>query len=201
MVTTKKEASSNKDNFVLPGDYLAMEEEFLPDYGSFVDEKSGELRSSSLGNFEKDLEKRSVKVKSYPRVPLLQRRGLKVYGRVEDVSDNIAFIDLLPMESQNFRFVPRDTSAILPVSEAKTTYVETLKNEFKVGDFVKVRLTEVTPTTISVSTKDRDLGVVRAYCSKCRHPMRRIGSRLSCENCGSVETRKLAIDYRKTGGR
>jgi len=40
--------------------------------------------------------------------------------------------------------------------------------------------------------KDREFGVVKAFCTQCRSGMRRKGNDVECESCGSVERRKLA---------
>ena len=59
----------------------------------------------------------------------------------------------------------------------------------------KVIANEKSP--IQLTTKDKDLGVVYALCSRCRTPLIRRGDKLICPRCGNVETRKLSPYYRK----
>jgi exosome complex component CSL4 len=44
---------------------------------------------------------------------------------------------------------------------------------------------------------DKNLGVIKAICTKCRSALVRKESKLECPKCGRVETRKISEDYGK----
>jgi exosome complex RNA-binding protein Csl4 len=48
-----------------------------------------------------------------------------------------------------------------------------------------------------LSTDSDDMGAIKAFCAKCRHPMAIIEAGLECESCGAKDNRKIAKDYRK----
>jgi hypothetical protein len=46
------------------------------------------------------------------------------------------------------------------------------------------------PLAIDVATNEKGLGVIKAYCSKCRQEMQYSNEKLMCLNCGNIEERK-----------
>ena len=183
---------------VVPGDLVGYEEEVIPEFGVYSDE--GNLYSSNIGELEKDMKKREVKVKVLTRIPMFYKSGMTVYGRIAKLTDNVAIIDILPSKSGNFEYIPRPTTHILPVSEVKKGFVKTLRDEFKTGDIIKARILEFDKYRVTLGTKSSDLGVVKAFCSHCRHELVLDKGVLKCPSCGSVERRKISIEYGKVGG-
>jgi exosome complex component CSL4 len=104
-------------------------------------------------------------------------------------------VDLIPFRSRNFEFVVSGLSAVLRVANIDRKYVKSLRDEIRIGDIVRVKVMEVTSHTIRLTTAERDLGVIKAFCSSCRHDLEKQGTKLVCRNCGSVESRKTASDY------
>ncbi len=180
----------------VPGEFLATEEEFVPGFGTYLDE--GNVYSSNIGNVEKDIKKREVRIRVLTRIPLPMKRGAVAYGRVAQVSDNVAIIDISPMKKGQFVYLPRGLTHVLPVSEVKRGFVKSMKDEFKVGDIVKVKIIEIRPTGVVLTTRSSELGVVKAFCTQCRHPMILKKGKLICPNCGNEERRKLSIEYGKS---
>lgn len=176
---------------VVPGDEVGTAEEFVPGPGIFSDKDH--LYSLRVGVLEKDMQARSEQVIAKTRVPRLQGVGTVAFGVVAKVTEQVALIDLAPVKARGIEAVPTYISAIMHVSDMKQAYVDKAQDELRTGDIVKVRITDVSPHTIRLSMSAPGLGVVKAFCSKCRHVMTPAAGRVSCPRCGSVETRKLAI--------
>ena len=178
---------------VLPGDYIAAIEEYIPSAGTFSSDDG--LYSSSIGTLELDAKSHSARVLLKVRSPKLQGVGSIVIGRVAEMSESVAIIDLIQTDSKNVSLIPNGVSAVLHVSNIKRDYVRALREEIKIGDIVRVRIIEVSPHSTKLTTDGRELGVIKAFCSNCRQPLRMSGAKLICDRCGSVENRKTADDY------
>jgi exosome complex component CSL4 len=92
------------------------------------------------------------------------------------------------------RQISGSTDGTIRVSEISKAYVKDPATEYAPGDIVRAKITQVRPS-IQLATKDRDLGVIKAICFKCRHPLILKGNRLECDNCNNHERRKTADDY------
>jgi exosome complex component CSL4 len=178
---------------VLPGEEVGSSVEYLPGFGVYSDDDR--LYSSGIGELELDTKNHSAKVKSSTRIPRMQSRGTVTIGVVADVSDNKAMVDLAPIESKSFLFVPQGATAVLNVAKVKRGYVKSLKDEIKVGDIIRVKIIEVSKHTVHLAIDDKDLGVIKSRCSRCKERLERDGYKLVCGSCGNVERRKIASDY------
>jgi len=184
------------EELLYPGDFIANAEEFLPGDGTYLD--NGNIYSAEVGVVQKDLEKRVVSVENRTgKLPLLQRRGLEVIGVIARASEKAAFVDLLPVEEGKRRYIPIEASTVLRVSNIRHGFVKSLKDEFKVGDIVRVRILEADPQNVIVSTDGPNLGVIKAFCEKCRFPLDKDERGLICPQCGWKDHRHLANDYRE----
>ena len=125
----------------------------------------------------------------------MQKEGVITLGSVADVSESVAIIDLLPVHSKNFDFVPTGVTAVLHISKVRPGFTKCLRDQVRIGDIVRVKIDESDPQTVRVTTMGRELGVCRAVCAKCRHELDLEGIRMKCPNCGNYETRKYAADY------
>lgn len=178
---------------VLPGDYAGAIEEYMPTEGTFSADEG--VYSSNIGDLQLDAKKHSASVKIKTRIPKLQGVGTITIGRVAEMSDAVAIVDLIITEASGVSLAPNGISAVLHVSNVRRDYVKDLRTEMKIGDIVRVKIIEVTPSTTKLTTDGRDLGVIKAFCTSCREPLRSAGPRLVCDRCGSVEQRKTAQDY------
>ena len=182
------------ETIVFPGDFIANQEEFLAGNGTFA--QDGEVKAAAVGVVEKDLAKRAVRVKR-AKLPVNIERGMVMLGRAKQVSEKTAIISIMPARLNSHRVSAPQGYGILRVTEVKQGFVKSLENELKIGDFVMVKVIEVSPHTILLSIKAPELGVVKAYCAKCRHALVSDGKNLKCQNCGMSGTRKLSTSYGK----
>ncbi len=175
-----------------PGEVICHEEEALPGTGVFIEE--GKILANIAGEVVR--KQGHVSLHTKKRI-VFAKRGYIVYGMVKTVLEDRAVVDVLLSRRKKERTYIAPQDALIHVSQIKPSFVENIHKELSVGDIVKAKITSLSPV-LSLSIKENGLGVVLAYCSNCRTPLRRIGpSLLLCPYCRRRETRKLAEDYRR----
>ncbi len=180
-----------KNKIVLPGEQLSTSEELLPGDGTF--EEDGIIRASRVGTFTIDEKHRSALVKPLTSIPVELNGGDIVLALVVSVRSNMVIADVIHVIGKS-RSISGDTNGTLRVSEISTSYIKDPATEYAPGDIIRAKITQVR-RSIQLATKDRDLGVIKAMCTKCRHPLVRKGNMLECDNCKNKEKRKTANDY------
>jgi exosome complex component CSL4 len=183
-----------KGKSVSPGEFIGTEEEFAAGEGTFTDAK-GNIYAAVFGSVSISKDK-VASVKGACAVPKTLRKGSIVYGRVEEIFEPVALLSIQPTESGCERCSPVEGYSVLHASRVKRSYVEMIHDEMRIGDIVKAVVDEVrTSGEVMLSTKEPGLGVVKAFCSRCRAPLALKKGRLECERCGSVERRHLSNEY------
>ena len=180
-----------KDKIVMPGDQLSTSEELLPGEGTF--EEDGIIRAARAGKYVVDDKYRKAKVKPVTSVPIVLRKGDIVLAEVAMVKASMVIANVIHVIGKN-RSVSGDTNGTIHVKEIASGYVKDAASEYRAGDFIRAKVIQVKPS-IQLATKDRDLGVIKAVCSKCRHTLSWKGNILECGNCYNKEKRKTADDY------
>lgn len=184
---------AEKKGPVFPGQFLTVEEEYLPGHNTF--EQNGKIFSSSTGKASFDDERKEVSVhSSHEKLKVIDPATI-VIGQVILVKDSFVVMNILEAEKDGEARKVLDPNSTIFVSRVSQSYVKSLYDMFKIGDLVKAKVTEVTPTTIELATNENQLGVIKAFCGQCRQPMMLVSSQLKCKECGSVENRKLSDDY------
>ncbi|AIF70192.1 RNA-binding protein [Palaeococcus pacificus DY20341] len=182
--------------FVLPGDYLGVIEEFLP--GEGVIEENGELYAIRPGNIRINLEKMEISIEPATDTPPVPKVGDVLLVKVIEVKPQAAIVQILRIEGrEDYRDLATSKLAGIHVSQVRNGYVEDMSNEFRIGDIVRAKVISAEKSPIQLTTREPSLGVVFALCIKCRSPLVRKGNQLICPRCGSVETRKISTFYRK----
>jgi exosome complex component CSL4 len=175
---------------VLPGDEIAISEEFSPGEGTF--EKDGVVFAAVTGKLQKDMKNRVVHVKAM-NPPVVLRIGDVVYGTVEGIRNPIITVKLLKARGSD-RSIAGDNVASLHISKVSKAYTTDIRKELRIGDIVKAAVIQVKPS-LQLQTTHPDLGVVRAECHRCRTPLERKQRSLYCPKCDRRESRKIARDY------
>ncbi|MDX1814022.1 MAG: RNA-binding protein, partial [Candidatus Bathyarchaeia archaeon] len=67
----------------------------------------------------------------------------------------------------------------------------------KPGDIIRTKVISSKNQISHLSTKDKDLGVVYAFCSRCSSLLEPKRHHMQCPKCGNIEKRKIALDYGK----
>ncbi|HYB07580.1 MAG TPA: exosome complex RNA-binding protein Csl4 [Nitrososphaerales archaeon] len=183
-----------KAPMVLPGDRLAVSEEFLP--GKHTYDDSGLIRALAAGSVVKDVKNMEISVK--PAVePELIKADDWVTGQVEGAQANSANVHIYFL---NGKPTYKDFSGMLSLrglsgggrGTRRTTPV-------KMGDIVRCRVFSLLNGIIHLTIDEPDMGVVAALCGNCGKPLLRgSAARAKCDECGNVEERKLARDFGAT---
>lgn len=187
-------SAKKESNLVMPGQFLSTEEEFMPGTNAFSDD-NGRVSADSVGIPEFNLLKHEVDVKKKSRTVKVAGIGSLVLGRIMLVKDNLVVLELLTAESNGEERRLLQSSGTIMVSRVSNNYVKRLSDEFRVGDLVKAKIVESNTYGIELSTNEQSLGVVRAYCVNCRQELGLFSGKLKCTNCGSLEFRKISVDY------
>jgi len=176
---------------VLPGDVVAMAEELMPGEGTFQDD--GAIRSSVVGKFRVDRKKLLAIVEPLTGQPLILKEGDTVICEVKQVMDNMVLTDIIHVAGKR-RQIAREGDAALFIANISDEFVTHPSTKYRIGDIVRARIIKVDPL-IQVSTKGREFGVIKAFCTNCRKPLIKRGNTLECPVCGRKEERKIADDY------
>jgi exosome complex component CSL4 len=180
-----------KDKVVLPGDQVSTSEELLPGDGTF--EEEGIIRAARVGTYYVDEKHRRAIVKPLTSIPIELRKGDIVLAEVGSVRSNMVIANVIHVTGKK-RPISGDTNGTIKVSEISNGYTKDPSTEFAPGDIIRAKVTQVRPS-VQLATKDKNFGVIKATCSRCRHSLRMKGNVLECENCKNKERRKTAFDF------
>jgi len=176
---------------VLPGDLVGTSEEYTPKNGTFVDK--GNIYAASTGMVKINPKDRSISVAPVTNTPPRLNVGDIVIGQVTDMKESVVLVEIAAIKGRGEREIVNVEQAAIHVSNVKDAYVKELRYEFAPFDIVKARVIDM--RNMRLSTVDKELGVMKAYCSSCRTVLKKDNSNLKCPVCGRTETRKLSSDY------
>ncbi|HIH86886.1 MAG TPA: exosome complex RNA-binding protein Csl4 [Methanosarcinales archaeon] len=183
--------------FVLPGDMVGTTEEFISNNNTF--KYGGNIYSSATGQVKVNNKTRAISVVPETDIPPMIKNGDIVIGRVNDLRSSVALVEIAMIEGKGEREIVNLQPAAIHVSNVKDSYVKSLDYEFSPFDLVRAKVIDV--KAMRLSTSGNNLGVIKAYCSKCNVDMEKQsnngnkGSNLKCPVCGNIESRKLAANY------
>jgi exosome complex component CSL4 len=166
-----------------PGEKISVEEEYSAGVGTYNDD--GVIRATNIGEAQFDDEYRKVNIDS--KVVKKVRVGDIVYGKVTTVRDSSVTVELI--KSENGQIIINNRSQ-LPVRNVAKKYVSKISEFYKTGDFVKAKVSNMDKYSTDLATNETGLGVVNAYCKKCKSNLDYSNGKLMCLACGNVETRK-----------
>ena len=176
---------------VLPGDRIAISEELQSGEGTY--EENGEIIAQVTGKFIINRNKMAALVKPATSVPLLLKKGTVVICEITQIGDSIAIAPILHVAG-NKRQITGERDAAIHISNISDSYIESIKAKFGVGDIIRAKVIQSTPV-VRLTTKDKELGVIRAYCKNCRNPLLKKKNLLECPVCGKDQDRKISSDY------
>jgi len=178
--------------FVLPGERLGVIEEFTPDTGTYV--VDGVIYSKVIGHALLDLLNKRASV--YPLVhgAAVPKIGSIILGQVSNVQTQDASVRIFKIGQKQLSGV---FTGILHISDVHIRYVESMFNVCKPGDIMRARVISEKNRVYHLFTKDKDLGVVYAFCSQCGYILELKRQSMNCPRCGKIEKRKIALDYGK----
>ncbi len=187
----KPPEENEKGKIVLPGELIGTSEEFIPKNGTF--EEMGNIYAAATGYVKTNPKERSISVEPVTNTPPQLSVGDIVIGQVTDVKESVALVEIAGIKGRGERAIVNAENAAIHVSNVKDAYVKDLSYEFAPFDIVKGRVLDL--RNMRLSTVNKELGVMKAYCGNCRTPLKRENDKLKCPGCKRTETRKLSSDY------
>ncbi len=187
-----KPVEQKSGHLVLPGERLGVIEEFSPDSGTYV--KDGVIYSEIVGRSLVDLQNRRVSV--YPVVEgvIVPKVGSIVLGQIGNAqSDNV----LVKIFMVGRKKISGTFGGVLHVSDVSDRYVDSMSDVCKPGDIVRAKVISAKNQAFHLSTNDKSLGILHAFCSRDSTLLEQERYDLKCPKCGNIERRKLAPDYGK----
>jgi exosome complex component CSL4 len=181
--------------FKIPGEKIAVIEEFMAGPGTFIEE--GDIRSKTVGYTITDFHNKLVSIYSGNKNPVFPRKGSIVLGQVVSTQDKTAIIRILSVDRQ---LVPGQLTGVIHISTVSSDYVRTMYDATRLGDLIKAKVISNRNGVTHLSTIGREFGVIQAFCSRCGEKLTRRGRILSCPVCSNNEERKITTDYEKELG-
>jgi exosome complex component CSL4 len=186
------QAKSKSGQIVVPGDRLGVIEEFTPGPGTY--EQEGTIYSAATGQALMDLLNKQVSVYPKAHVTNVPHVGSSVIGQVAEVQSKQATIRIFQVDD---RLLTGFFSGLLHIGDVSQRYVESMYDVCKAGDLVRARVISEKNRVIHLTTNDKDLGVIYAFCSHCGHSLDQKRFIMRCPECGNSERRKTSADYGK----
>jgi exosome complex component CSL4 len=186
------DSKRNSGRFVLPGEQLGVIEEFIPDAGTYV--KDGIIYSKVVGRALVDLLNKRVSVFPLVHGARAPKVGSIVVGQVSSVQPQTATVRIFKIGN---KILSGFFTGFLHVSDAHLRFVDSMFDVCKPGDVIRAKVVSEKNRVYHLSTKDKALGVVYAFCSNCGSMLEQRGRGLQCLRCGKIEKRKTTIDYGK----
>jgi exosome complex component CSL4 len=187
---TSKPNEQKTGQLVVPGDRIGVIEEFIPDTGTYV--KDGVIYSKVIGRVLIDLTHKRVTIHQLTESAKVPVTGSTVVGQVSNAQNETAGVRIFEVGSDE---VEGAFQGILHVSDVQMRYVDSMFDVCKAGDILRARVISEKNMTYHLSTKDKNLGVVYAFCSNCGSLLEPRRQAMHCPKCGRIERRKLASDY------
>lgn len=180
---TKKRSMS--ENNRLPGEKIAMIEEYLPGKNTFED--GNLIRSTSVG---------TVELNKAEQVVSIQNKKPIAVPNVGDVIIGTVEATLGPMIAVSMNYIngvrtELNVECICVVRHLRKKYVALVK------DVVKLKIISHVNGTIHATIDEHDLGVLFTKCRKCFGRVVKIRDAVKCSECGWIDDRKLSSDFEK----
>jgi exosome complex component CSL4 len=135
----------------------------------------------------------SAELKPLANTPSILKEGESVICEVKGMMESMIIVEIIHVPGKK-RSISGLRSASIHISNLAEGYVEEIGKEYRMGDIIRAKVIQAKPS-VRLSTVGREYGVIKSFCMRCRHPLKKKGSALECPRCGRVETRKMAIDY------
>ncbi|MGC9112424.1 exosome complex RNA-binding protein Csl4 [Acidilobus sp.] len=187
--------SSQGVSYVVPGDVVAVEEEYSEGQNVYVDYDTGVLRVASIGKLKLDNVNKVAEVIPARRLKS-PKKGATVLGLVTQVRENLAFVDIygeVALEPRPGRFIEYSgvLDGVITPESVGVDRVDDIMNFVRPNDIILARvMSTISPYLLSL--KGPQLGVIYALCSRCGEVLALEGGSLKCPACGNVENRKLS---------
>jgi exosome complex component CSL4 len=187
-----KPPEQKSGHLVVPGERLGVIEEFIPDSGTYV--KDGVIYSKIVGRALLDLLNKRVSVYPLGNGELIPKVSSTVVGQIGNAQSDNVLVRIFKIEN---KMLSGEFSGILHISDVSDRYIDSMNDVCKPGDIVRAKVISGKNRIFHLSTNDKNLGIVYAFCSRCGNLLEPQRYELHCPKCGNTENRKIAPDYGK----
>lgn len=189
-----KSSEQRTGTLVIPGEKLGVIEEFIPDSGTYV--KDGIIYSKIVGRALMDMLNKRVSV--YPLVEgvVVPKVGVTVIGQVGNAQSDNVLVRIFKISDK--KKLSGVFGGILHISDVSDRYVESMTDVCKPGDIIRAKVISEKNQVYHLSTSERNLGIIYAFCSLCSTLLEQRRQMMYCPKCNNVEKRKTTFDYEKS---
>ena len=173
-------------NFVLPGDKIAITEEY--EAGKNACDDGHIVRSTVIGENQIDKKDRLVHVKNHKSISIPEQGDI-VIGTVEAVMGSMMAVLIKYINSKPINI---GVECIYPTKNIRKRNVALVK------DVVKLKIVGHLNGTIHATIQEPSLGVLFTKCRKCGMDVKPLRDIIKCVECGWTDDRKLSSDFLKT---
>ncbi len=191
-MSLKSPEQKSSGHLVVPGERLGVIEEFIPDAGTYV--KDGVIYSKIIGRELLDLLNKRVSV--YPLVngAVVPKLSTVVVGQIGNAQSDNVLVKIFRIGNKK---LSGEFGGILHISDVSDRYIDSMNDVCKPGDIVRAKVISEKNRIYHLSTDDKNLGILYAFCSRCGNMLETQRYEMHCPKCGNVEKRKTAPDYGK----
>ena len=176
--------------FVVPGEKLGVVEEFMPGRGTV--EVDGTVFSSQTGLASVDTNRHIVSVKPKAGPPIVPDEGSTIIGVIEKIQEKMAIVNIIMVDGHKLQ--PPFTG-MLHISNSSPRFERFMGDVCKPNDIIRGKVIDVSQRIPKLTTVGRDMGVIKAFCSRCGGELVLSGRILRCTLCLNVERRRLSDDF------
>jgi exosome complex component CSL4 len=187
---SQTKADQKNGILVLPGERLGVIEEYIPDSGTYV--KDGVIYSKIIGRALMDLLNKKVSVYPVMSGVAAPKVGSIIVGQIGNAQSDNVLVKIFKLDKKQLSGA---FGGILHISDAAERYVDSMNDVCKPGDIVKAKVISTKNQVYHLSTADRNLGILYAFCSRCGNLLDLQKYEMHCPKCGNVESRKTAPEY------
>ena len=179
----------------IPGDLLAREEEFEAGKNTYLDEE-GNIVATKIGMVKKDYENKVISIYAKNEKIIV---GDTVEALITNIKGKMILTNVNKIKGKS-NYI---NSAAILMQNVSESYIKSTDEAAKIGDIIIAKIVSIKPGIIDLSMKGKNLGVITAFCSKCRNKLVFLKkdmqykdfSILKCPVCGNIEKRKTAETY------
>ncbi len=182
--------ANNDNKTVFPGEVLSSAEEYVP--GVNTVESDGYVKSLAFGKVMKDDNRMIIYVKT-DKVRLKPKVGDICYGQLIKVDQRQAIVKIGGFSDPKLGLVPYTAEGYIRFGQGDRGRSNDIPN-IRTGDFIRGKVLRI-GQNFELGIMGRNLGVVKARCSRCREFLVMKNGSLYCENCERTEQRKYTADY------
>lgn len=175
---------------MLPGERIGVIEEFISNNGTYV--RDGTIYSNVVGRALLDLLNKRASVRSLARKAKIPEIGTLVLGQISKVKKQSAYVRI---HTINERPLSGFFTGVLHISDVSSKYIDSMFNVCKPADILRAEVVSKKNGTYHLTTHDKNLGVVYAFCPRCGNLLDKKGKKMRCSKCGKVEKRKTVLNY------